>query len=206
MKQTGKRYVCNSILAKYMQIKIAHNDCVIEKIASAILGPSIIRVFKKNTKDDIINVLKRISIDDVKKVMESRNLFKKWFLTTSLKVSKVLQSSNMDAGSKRWAHATKITSIYLRDLICRCARDLTKREYARIEKMLYVPLDKIVLKRLNKLCSTCDHRFKIPKSMSELKEKKQFFHIQDCLYYHASKIGIPAIWFDDIWVTDRDLN
>jgi len=202
MKQAKHKPICTSLLAKYDEIKNAHNDCVIEKSATVILGPSIIRVFDKKTKDNIVNALKHISIESLKKVTKSRNLFKKWFIDNSLKVNKSLKSRDMDPRSKRWAHATKITSIYLRDLISRYGRYLTRREYDRIEKMLYVPLDKIVLTGLNKLCSTCNYRSKLPKSMSELKGKKQFFRIQDCLFYHASKISMPAIWLDDIWVTD----
>ena len=203
MKQTKQKRICDSLLAKYKEIRNAHDDCLTQKSASVILGPSIMRVFKKNTKKRVEKTLQKINIDDVKKILKSRIRFKKWFIAKSSKVNKVLQQTNMDSGSKRWAHATKITSLYLRDLLYHCNKKLTRREYNCAERMFYVPLDKVVLKELNKLCKKCDCGVKIPKKMSELTEKKQFFHIQDCLHYHASRKGIPAIWFDDIWVTDR---
>jgi len=204
MKQANMRCFDNGLLKKYDTIKKEHSNIVMQKTAIIALGPSIIRMFKKKTKDNIVKVLQDISIDDVNKALRSKKLFKKWFIELSLEVNKVLKShKDMDQGSKRWAHATKITSLYLRDLLYRCSEKLTEKEYKHAEEMLYVPLDKIVLNSLSKSCNKCDCRAKFPKNMSELKTEGQFFYIQDYLHRHASKAGVPAIWYDDVWVTDK---
>lgn len=204
-KQTNKKRICRRLKKEYKKIKNKHDDTVVQKTALIVLGSSIIRVFKRGTKKDIVKVLQRISIDDMKRACKSKNRFKKWFIQKSQRVDRVLRPRKRmpKKESRRWAHATKITSLYLRDLLCQCSKKFTKTSYDHIEKMLYMPLDGIVLAALKKLCKEYKCGIEIPNSMSGLNKKQQFFDIQDCLRCHADKVGVPAIWFDDIWVTNR---
>lgn len=203
MKQVKRMHICYQLIKKYEKIKIKHDEIVLQKIASVTLGPSVIRVFKKGTKKDITKVLQRISFDDMKRACKSKNGFKRWFIKKSQKVDGILRTRRHMKGSKRWAHATKITSLYLRALLCQGGKKFTKNEYNRVEKMLYMPLDSIILAKMKELCKGYNCGIEIPNSMSGLKTEQQFFDIQEYLRSHADEVAVPAIWFDDIWVTDR---
>lgn len=97
----------------------------------------------------------------------------------------------------KWGHATKVQTIFLREMVSH-TRLFAQRDVDRLERLLYVPLDSITMKRLRDLGQRLPFR-----RIKDIDTAKKFYDVQDALGEAARKAGAPRVWFDDNW-GDRD--
>ena len=168
-----------------------------EKVARLVFGASIVRVFKPGMKEKLIPKLAKIKIEDLKKRKQER-IFKKWFQKESRKIAKIIKGDK----KKRinvYAHAPKILALYCRALFNENCKALSKQEYKRIEKLLFVPIDSYVIRALRNLEGYGKIKgLKNIKSMADFK-RGTFMNIQEILKGASQKTRIPRIVFDYVW-------
>ncbi len=87
-------------------------------------------------------------------------------------------------------------SLFVRDLVL-FSRYFTEDEARRIEPWLYCPIDRIVMDRLR--------RVGFNPGVSTIREVDEavFWSIQDGLSMAANDVGVPRVWFDDVWSETR---
>lgn len=191
------------------EIKANHNDKnTREKSAKVVLGPSVLLPFGKGTKDEIRKVLSKITIIGLKKYKTQAG-FKEMFYKQATKIAKILRKGIIIKKNKKsclGAHAPKILSLYLRDLLVSSRGSITRKEFNRVEKLLYVPIDGKIIKKLNKLEFTLFKKKKKKiEAMVGITEIKTFFETQKAIarYIKKLRINMPRVWFDDVWIMNN---
>jgi len=186
------------IQEEYKRIKKHHWESELYFFARINLGGSIIRVFKSGTKNKLVDALKEINVKELQSIKSQRQ-FKAYFEKNLSKFAKVIKRTSPKADKPsiypgyQWGHGTKILCLFLRDTVLH-SRRFSKNEVARLSNYLYIPIDGIVMKELKKL------KYNLPFSaIKEIDTKKKFYDVQETLYQASKKVGIPRIWFDDIW-------
>jgi hypothetical protein len=72
-------------------------------------------------------------------------------------------------------------------------RYFTDKEVWRIQKWLYTPIDGVAMKAIRKVGE--ELQFNRIKDI----DKRKFYQLQKRLGEVAAKVGVPRIWFDDVW-------
>ena len=181
---------------EFERIKLNHRKALKATAARVVLGPSVVRVFQKGTKNRLMPVLARIDIEGLSR-RKNQQQFKLWFEKQLDKVSVAVRKANR-ANSRiypgyKWGHSTKILTLYIREMILN-SRFFNDSQVRRISKWLYTPIDGIAIKRLRKL------GVKLPfKNIKEIRTSEMFYWIQDILGEAAKEAGAPRVWFDDNW-------
>ncbi|MBN1568336.1 MAG: hypothetical protein JXA73_10860 [Acidobacteria bacterium] len=183
-------------MAEFERIKKDHAKAVRMRAARIVLGPSVMRVYRKGTGKQIMPILARISIDEIAKVGNQKQ-FKAWFeywLEVLAKEILRLNSTNdrIHPGYK-WGHSTKILTLYIRELVIN-TRYFKDPIVDTIVPFLYSPIDSVVINRLLDL--GCDFGFL---RIKDIDTPEKFYSIQDLLDKPAKAVGAPRIWFDDNW-------
>lgn len=166
------------------------------RVIRIVLPSSVIRVFRPDTKADLIRELMAIDIDRIVKIGDISE-FNEWFYFNLGKVAHAIRYKNRDNPrvnpGYKWGHAAKILTLFIRDLIhFSCYFD--KLTAGRVSQWLFVPVDSIVIKRLQ--CLGCHPAVR---SIKEIDSKKKFMEIQNLLADAAYQAGVPRVWFDDNW-------
>jgi hypothetical protein len=96
----------------------------------------------------------------------------------------------------KWGHGTKVLSLFVRDLVL-FSRYFTEEEAGRIERWLYCPIDSVVMDGLRQAG--------LDPGVTLIREIDQagFWRIQDALSVAAEEVGVPRVWFDDVWSETR---
>ncbi len=185
-----------SIFKEFQRISVDHRKAIQTKTARAVIGPSVGRVFQKNSVHKIWPVLAKINLD-VMKSIESQDKYKEWFEKQLNKLASKIKQTN--PSNKRiypgykWGHETKILCLFLNDIVIH--RDFFNAKTAnRLINFLYVPIDSLVMGRLKHLGIKLNFS-----QIKQISSKKDFYGVQDMLGEAAQKVGVPRIWFDDNW-------
>jgi hypothetical protein len=182
---------------EFLRIKNAHRKSLKNTTSRSVLGPSVMRVYARGTRNALMPVLaEEIDIDSLAAIRH-QEAFSRWFdiqLDRLARATKPLNSRNHRiAPGAKWGHATKILTLFVRDLVLK-SRYFTDKDARRISQFLHAPIDGIVIKRLRKL------RVRLPFSrIKDIDTRKKFYDVQETLTFAASKAGIPRVWFDDNW-------
>lgn len=184
------------LLAEYRRIGEAHKRAIKRTVAEGMLGASILRVFSRGTKDDVVPVLLEIDFDALHAIT-SQVIFDSWF---DAGVSRVAAALRIKNASKRecnpgieWGHAAKIMSIFVRDIVERTAYfDGSTRD--RLMPLLYNPLDSRVFNRLKELGWNGTVN-----KIKDVAAREDFYGLQETLGRAAREAGVPRVWFDDVW-------
>lgn len=178
---------------KFEDIKQDHKKALRETAACVVLGSSVIRVFRAGTKSEIQPILENIDID-VLRTIKNETQFKSWFNKCLAHIVKIINDTNR--GNNRigngYGHATKILTLYVREMVLN-RRYFTDKEVRRIQKWLYTPIDGEAMKAIRKVGE--ELRFNRIKDI----DKRSFYQLQKRLGEVAAKVGVPRIWFDDVW-------
>ena len=169
--------------------------------ARAVTGPSVIRVFEKGTKDDLMPALLRVPIEQLP-ALPDRRAFEAWFEKQLEPVAKTLAKRNARRNSVqpgiKWGHAAKILAIYVRDIVLH-SRYFEDEEVERLTPWLFVPVDSKVMERL------ADLGVELPfHKIKEIATRDHFYVVQNLLGANC-KSGVARVVFDDVWA-DRSLN
>lgn len=186
----------NKLVEEYRRIAQNHQDAILLRVARIILGPSVIRVFRSGTKEDLIPVLVAMKVDELKH-MRQETEFVEWFHQQLDQVALAIRKKNKDNPrvnpGYKWGHAAKILTLFIRDLV-HCSCYLNSSTIKRVNPWLFNPVDGIVIKRLRHL----DCRLPV-RTIKEINSRRKFDTIQDLLGLAARQAKVPRVWFDDIW-------
>jgi hypothetical protein len=184
------------LVEEFKRIRDGHKNALKMHSARVTLGASVIRVFAKETKDPLMEVLRKLPIDKLSKLRNDKD-FSKWFEDALKDIAKVIKRRNPNRPSiypgYKWGHASKVLCVYLKVVVCE-SRLFTDEEAERISPWLYTPIDSIIIKHLKEQGQ--EPRFS---RIKEIDSSEKFYAVQELLGRAADAVGVPRIWFDDIW-------
>ena len=185
--------------SEFREIGKKHKDALKRREAKVCVGPSTMRVFKPNVKDEIEKVLYKIDIGQLGDI--SKNDFHNWFEKNLKKVAKKIphetsKKKKISNGSRKWGYAAKILNLYLRGVVLN-SHYFTHKQVEEIQKLLYVPIDSKIIDAVKKHINLDFNKIK------EVNTSRKFYKVQDALGKAALKVGVPRVWFDDKWVDSQ---
>lgn len=182
---------------EYRRLKGKHLLAIRRNAARAVLGPSVIRVFEPGTVTDVMPVLSRIKIEKLL-TLADQEAYSAWFDQQVRKVANKLRRRNAHNARVnpgiRWGHATKIVALFVREIIER-SRAFSDQDARRMAHWLYVPVDSIVMGRLQELGVRLEFT-----RIKEIDTREKFYGVQALLGQAARAVGVPRVWFDDNWL------
>jgi hypothetical protein len=191
----------NRLRKEYLDIGKKHRISLLKISARSVLGSSVIRVFKGESKGRLLKYLVSIDLENLWRLKDEA-AYKSWFENHLSKLAQEIKKSNTHNTKiypgYKWGHATKILNLYIREVV-EYKRYFNESKASKIRKWLYVPIDSQVMNMLCKLGHTLPF-----KKIKDIDTAKKFYDVQDFLGRAASAANVPRIWFDDVWV-DRDL-
>lgn len=187
----------SALTAKFRVIKKDHKAAIRRRVARVSTVSSVIRVFEKGSKGDILRALDRIDLDGLTKV-RTQSAFDRWFRKSLNTVSRAIALKNRRnkriLPGLKWGHSTKVLCIFVREIVLH-SRYLPSKVVDRIEPFLYVPVDSVVMGALK------DVGVPPPfKRIREIEKPADFYWAQNVLGAEAAEVGVPRVWFDDVWV------
>jgi hypothetical protein len=154
-------------------------------------------VFRQNTKPGLLIVLAGLPVDELAVVNQTG--FSEWYEQQLVTVSEELWVHNSEnprvQPGLKWGHATKVLSLFLRDLVLH-TRYFPDKDADRIERWLYAPLDSIVMARLRFLGLTLQFR-----KLRQIDTAQKSYSVQEALRTAADSVEVPRVWFDDNWAS-----
>ena len=181
---------------RFGQIATEHKASIKRRCARITLGSSVVRVFEKNTKVDLLVALNGIPVGQLLH-LRTPTSFQKWFKDKLGVVAGVIQKRNHGNGrlgkGLKWGHASKVLCLFLRELV-ECSHYFADDEARRIAELLYVPIDSVIIGRLRE--------DEVPLTFDRIRgigTEKAFFDVQKELGKAAHKTGVSRIWYDDAW-------
>jgi hypothetical protein len=160
-----------------------------------ILGGSVLRVFSPGTAQYLRPVLEGLGLDALASLRDE-GMFREWFEAALNGVAGAILLQNADnpkvQPGYKWGHGTKVLNLFLREVVVN-SRYFSEADAKRLEYWLHVPVDGIIMARLRDLGFQPQYW-----AIKEL-TREDFYHIQQALGEAAAKVGVPRVWFDDIW-------
>lgn len=183
---------------EFSKIQKGHWNALRRTHARNVLGPSVIRVFKKGTKKELVQHLQKVEIDQLKSITNQTE-FSNWFDGELEALAKVVRRHNhnnerINPGVK-WGHSSKVLCLYCNAMVL-FSRYFSDEEASRLSFWLFVPLDGIILRKLESLNYTAPAKIRL------IQTRKDFYRVQEDLKIAASAHQVPRVWFDDNW-SDR---
>lgn len=184
------------LVDEFKRIKDSHREALKKTAARVVLGPSVMRVYSKGTRDALLPVLSNIAIDELLELQDQEH-FSQWFDSHVHRLARVVARHNpnnarISLGIK-WGHATKIMALFVRDLVL-SSRYFSDADAKRLSYFLHVPVDGIIIGRLRKL----GNRLPFDK-IKDIDTRRKFYAVQETLAQAAAQCGVPRVWFDDNW-------
>lgn len=180
---------------QYLNNESNYKEAVKRRICKIILGSSVIRVFKENTKTDLMNCLMQIDVKSLY-LISSQKKYDAWHKKKITTVYNCLLKNNNRRFKKKewdglkWGHATKIFNLYIGHLMYYSPYFSDTKYVKRLYSYLHVPLDS---KAFSVLKSA---GIKPPSSIKSINEF-QYIEMQDILRKAASAYGMAPIIFDE---------
>ena len=186
-----------NLVAEFKSIKKEHKTAIQKRVARLVPGGSVIRVFRKKTKEALIEELCKIPVAEMRGLKNQED-FRKWFERQLEAVASAIRRTNRNNRSikpgTKWGHAAKVLNLFLREMVVE-SRYFLEKEVKRLTPWLYMPIDRVVIKNLRDCGIELD--FKVIK---DIDTRKKFYYLQeDILASAAAEARVPRIWFDDVW-------
>jgi hypothetical protein len=201
---TPKLFAMTRLEQEFIRIKNEHKKALLKTSARVVLGSSVIRVFREGTSDLLRPALENIPVDDLLTI-NNQEEYKIWFEPHLKKLAEQIKSNNPERDKPniypgyQWGHAAKVLNLFLREIV-EYKRYFSNKEASRIRQWLYMPIDRIIIERLQKL------GIRLPfKQIKGIDTAEKFYSTQDLLNRAARAAETPRIWFDDVW-GDRQNN
>ncbi len=181
----------------YRSIHDRERFAIRSRTAREVLGASVIRVFARGTRAQLLKRLESVAVDTLPALADEK-AFREWFVMELSVLARIIKRCNPDRPSiypgYKWGHATKVLTLYCRDMILR-TRYFAERDEQRLVAWLYVPLDGIVIRKLRE-CGV-----KLPfRQIREIDTEWKFFNTQALLGTAAAQVGVHRVLFDDVWM------
>jgi hypothetical protein len=186
---------------EYIRLKKDHRKAIQIRLARITIGPSIGRVFRGKTKDQIWPILTKIPVDEIvllKNEQTYKDWFKKQLAVLAHKIDETNRGNTRIYPGYKWGHATKILCLYLHDIVMH-REYFQQKDIERVKYWLYCPVDRQVMNSLKR----CGVHLPFTK-IKGIDTEEKFFAVQDLLRDSAQEAGVPRIYFDDNWaVSDK---
>ena len=193
----------DSLQKTFAEIRLNHRGNILRRAARVTLGSSVMRVFKKDTKKDLLDALLGVPVDDVRGIRDEAT-FTAWFEQQLDKIADAILAKNPTTKNwsaihpgYKWGHAAKILCLYLREVV-ECSRYFSQERVDRIREWLFVPIDGLVIKQLKK-----DGQNVPFGQIKDIERRNIFMDVQAGLGNDARNAKAPRIWYDDAWL-NRD--
>lgn len=187
-----------TLVAEYARIRDVHARSMIRFTIRSALPASVIRSMSPGTKAALTAYLERIPVDELRGI-ESEAAYRAWFEAHLEPVARIIrrlsppeQKPLLYPGYK-WGHGAKVLALYVRDLVLR-SRYFSDEDADRIAPMLCCPIDGVVLQRLKQVGADVGIE-----RIYQVDSKRLYWSIQDRLEAAACEVGVPRVWFDDVW-------
>jgi hypothetical protein len=192
----AERYIERALTEEFKELKERHREALKRTAARVILGPSVMRVYEEGTRKALLPLLPKLDVDTLVRLRDQEQ-YSEWFDAQVARVAQAIDRHNPHNSRIRpgfkWGHATKITAIFIRDLVL-SSRYFSDSEAERISFFLYVPIDSVVIRRLKLLGVRLPFR-----KIKEVDTREKFYLVQNTLEKAATEVGVPRVWFDDNW-------
>ena len=190
----------DKLITKFKELQADERHAMLARQTKAMLGPSVVRVFKKDTKKDVAPALLKLDLLRLERCRE-QGQFDQFYFSALNKVDAAVlirNSKNRRIGKgHKWGHAAKVLSLYLRGVVLH-TRYFDDKTAGRLKKWLYVPVDRVVIKALRQ----CD--VKLPaRSIKGIDSKAKFLKFQKPLTIAAEQAHAARLVFDDVWSSNR---
>lgn len=185
-----------NLVEEFERLKKEHEQALRKRSARCVLGSSVIRVFKPNTKERLAKILCAVPVRKLASI-RSEWQYRRWFETQLSRVARCIKRTNAHNPKiypgYKWGHAAKVLNLYLREVVYNSPyfRDPVVN---RLSFWLYVPIDGILLKRLRQLGCPTDLG-----AIKDIDTAEKYHRVQDILTLAANKVRVPRVWFDDNW-------
>lgn len=185
-----------NLVTEFERIQDHHRTAIRMAAARTILGASVIRVFEKGTKQRLLPLLVDIPVDGITNLSDKFE-FKAWFEEQLDLVAKEIRIANPNNSrihpGYKWGHSAKVLNLFICQVVLG-SRYFSDSEVCHIRPWLYIPIDGIVIERLRKM------GLRLPfTKIKEIDSPEDFHLVQDQLERAAIEVGVPRIWFDDVW-------
>jgi hypothetical protein len=181
---------------KFRCIKKLHRKTIQRKHARLTIGSSVGRVLKKDSKEQIWPILEKIPVDEIVQLQgeqDYKNWFEKHLDVLAQKIAETNRGNRRIYPGYKWGHATKILCLYLRSVVMD-GEYFPQNYKKKIKYWLYCPIDSQVMNALKK------YGVNLPfDKIKGIDKPEKFYDVQDKLKQAASEVGVPRIWFDDVW-------
>jgi hypothetical protein len=185
-----------SLVEEFQRIRQEHAKALRHRAARVVLGPSVVRVYRKGSNRSLFPVLVAVPLDELREV-QTPEQFRTWFEAhlevLAATIDRLNQGNDKIYPGYKWGHATKVLTLYLREIVLN-SRYFNDAEAGRLAALLYIPIDDIAMKRLKKL--GCRPPFS---AINQIDTPEKFYGVQELLGEAAARVGVPRIWFDDNW-------
>ena len=190
--------VCNARLVAKLRKQVKNERRAIRvRQANSVLGPSVVRVFCKNSKSGIRRSLGRMHLERLAGC-HGQTEFDRFFYKALSHLDKAIMEDNSENDrilpGHKWGHAAKVLCLYLRGIVLH-TRYFDDRTAKRLKEYLYLPVDRVVLNGLRELDCSLPSR-----DIKSIDTKAKFKEIQDIMTVAAKAARAPRVLFDDIWV------
>jgi hypothetical protein len=185
---------------KQLSNSMYYKSLVRRRISKIILGNSVIRVFKKGTKDDLLKSLGKLALSTLNNI-NSHELYDSWHAKKVNTIYHCLCKKNKvkfkrDLEGLKWGHSTKIFNLFIGHLVF-YSPFLESGTNKSLRKLVHVPLDKKVFTKLREY--KANH---VPKSIKET-TRIQYVNLQIKIRKEAEKRHLPPFYFDEhCWTPD----
>jgi hypothetical protein len=181
---------------EFHRIKADHRQALVKRATSVVLEGSVLRVYRAGTKKQLIPILNAIPYDEIP-LLQNQEDFRQWFEYHLDILAEEIHKKNADNHKinpgYKWGHATKILTLQVREIVLN-SRYFSDETVQRISPWLYVPIDSVVIKRLKQV----GVRPKFSR-INQIDSAENFYFVQEALETAAHIIGVPRVWFDDVW-------
>jgi hypothetical protein len=180
--------------------KATYNDWTKTRVIKITLGNSVIRVFEKETKKDLIKCLADIFVDEVVSLSDQAS-YDQWHQKQITKVYNTLKKrpvniERLTEDGLKWGHSTKVFNIFIGHLIF-YSPYFNPADVKRVKHFLHVPLDKKVFDALRD-CKVSH----VPSSIKSI-TKSRYYELQS-LIREAAGAGIPLHFDEYAWAFDKE--
>ena len=184
--------------AEYRRIALDHRATILKMTARSALPPSVTRVFQAGTKDALVELLGTLPVDELAGI-EGDAGFRVWHerqldvvAACVLRLNPPRLRPGIHPGY-HWGHAAKVLALYVRDVVL-FSRYFSDDQVERVGSLLCCPVDGIVLKRLRLVGVRPGVSL-----INEIDTRAKFWALQDRFQLAAAAVGVPRVWFDDVW-------
>jgi hypothetical protein len=182
----------------YSKIKREHKRCMPKFLSRVAFGPPTLRMFKRGDGEIIRDFFMRnVGCGEQ---LRQRD-FEKYHASLLRRFPSAVRLSRSHKKPK-FGHKAKVIDLYFKTL-CLQREALNESAATKLQRKVHVPLDNIVL-------GWVWEHFKDDLSTKGLEKgnmklsslnKDSYQIIQDTLARCAKLCGVPAIWYDDLWLS-----